>query len=147
MRCGREIRAVVSALAAAVAVAFAANAAADTEISAGNGDRITATLAAADDVATFRYDVPAGATFSISVHGARKRGAPTPVVTFRVLEPDGDEAAPFQPVKGRGAKLANLVATTSGDWRIEVKTAGAATGDFKLSVNWKAPTKVPGLCH
>lgn len=144
MMCRREDRGALSALVAAAAFAIATGAAAaDTDIGAGNGDRITATLAAADEVATFRYDVPAGATFSISAQGAKKRGAPTPTVTFRVLEPDGDEAAPFQPVKRNGAKLANLVATASGAWRVEVKTAGAATGDFKLTVKWKAPAKVP----
>lgn len=141
MNRSRKARCAATSIVAICLLAAPATAAADTDIGAANGDRIAATLGAADDVATFRYTIPAGAKLSIAAKGTKKRGAAAPVVTFRVLEPDGDEAAPFQPVKGSGAKLANLVATTSGAWRVEVKTAGGAAGDFSLSVRWRSTTR------
>lgn len=124
-------------------VVLAPLARADVDIAARNADRVTGTLLTAEERDTVRYDVPKGAVLTISAKGKKRKGAATPIPTFRVLDPALAEAAPFQPVVGSGAKLRGFPVTATGTWSVEVRGESGLPGDYSLSVAWKSPTRIP----
>ena len=129
--------------AAAAALLLGTLARADVDIEVRNGDRVAGTLLTTAEVETLRYSIPRGAVLSVTAKGKKRKGAATPVVNFRVLDPAAAEAVPFQPVPGTTTKLRGFATTASGSWSVEVAGATGLPGDYSFTASWKSPTKVP----
>lgn len=124
------------------AAAGARLAAADTDVTVGNGDPVTGTLASDADSETLRVLVPSGSKLSVTIVGKKSKAGPAPTLTVQPLLP-GD--VPFDPPPetirpGAGFRMANYPAAQSGLHAFRI--TGNRAGDYTFKASWKGPSGV-----
>ncbi len=124
-----------TAIAVVLALSLASAARADLDVVIGNGDVVRGTLLPATERETFRVTCPPGAVLAVAAQSGRAKAE----LAVRVLDPDGSTIA------SRGArrvKLAGVIASAGGEYRVVVTTAdGATSDDYSLAVSWRSPAK------
>jgi hypothetical protein len=106
---------------------------ADFDVEVQNGDSVSGTIAHVTDADVIRFRVPAGAAISAKAKSSKK----APSLHLDLRGPAGDS---LMAAEGSGAAITGVAAASSGLYSLDVAPDAAASGDFTITVSWKART-------